>query len=290
MNELSLFTGAGGGVYGSKLLGWRTVGYVEWNPYCRRVIAQRIEDGIFDPAPIFGDIRAFIHRHTGWARRYRGRVDVITGGFPCQPFSVAGRGLGEDDSRNMWPATRRTIGIIRPRFAFLENVPGLITKPYFGTILGDLAALGYDAEWGVLGADDVGAPHRRKRLWIVASLANAGGRRCCAEDEWQDQFTRGAEAIGASALAHANGTRSKGQRVGPERRAAEKPWATVGCGSWWDRDPADDEAKSGMGRVAHGVAHRRERLEALGNGQVPRCMATAWRLLRERLSLTAPEP
>lgn len=166
MNELSLFSGAGGGLLGSKLLGWRTVGYVEFEDYCQRVIAQRIEDGLLDEAPIFSDVLAFVSE--GYAEGYQGLVDVVTAGFPCTPFSVAGKRAGADDPRNMWPATIAVIRQVRPRFAFLENVPGLISSGYFDTILGDLAEAGYDAEWCVLGADDVGAPHRRKRLWILA--------------------------------------------------------------------------------------------------------------------------
>ena len=397
MNELSLFTGGGGGVYAAKLLGWRTVGYVEWDRYCQRIIAQRIKDGIFDEAPIFGDIRSFIHRHTGWARSYRGRVDVITAGFPCQPFSVAGRRKGQDDSRNMWPATRRTIGIVRPRYAFLENVPGLIAHEYFGTILGDLATMGYDAEWCVLGADDAGAPHRRKRLWILATMANARSGRCCKQGQGQGQQPGRTEAIGASeAMAYADrrgwdaGSKPTGRKARLEAdRLCENGGASLadsdegrrertrkghagqsdtdpphgekpcGCGAWWDEDPADvgysemcgrdDEQPSGhrtrkkykkqaggpgctkasdvadpdsdeqhrgsgdvqvgrerskeeaqgdvprrnergaesrVGRVAHGLAHRGDRLRALGNGQVPAVAALAWRTLTGRLDTT----
>jgi len=87
MNELSLFTGAGGGLLGTKLLGWNPIGYVEWDDYCQRVIAQRIKDGFLPDAPIFGDIKTFID--SGCAELYRGVTDVISAGFPCQPFSVA---------------------------------------------------------------------------------------------------------------------------------------------------------------------------------------------------------
>ena len=145
MDELSLFSGAGGGLLGSKLLGWRCKGYVEFNEYCQKVIKQRIADGILDEAPIFGDIRTFINE--GYAESYKGMVDILTGGFPCQPFSVAGKGLGVDDPRNMWPATRDCISIIQPRFAFLENVPGILTHGYIQRIFGDLAELGYDCRW-----------------------------------------------------------------------------------------------------------------------------------------------
>ena len=172
MNELSLFTGAGGGVLGTKLLNWRTVGYVEWEPYCQKIIEQRIKDGFLDEAPIFGDIDHFIK--SGASKKYAGFVDVLTAGFPCQPFSVAGKKRGQDDERNKWPQTLQCIRDVRPRYALLENVPGLLNSGYFGEILTSLAQAGYNAEWTVLGADDVGAPHRRKRLWI---LAHAHGER-----------------------------------------------------------------------------------------------------------------
>ena len=172
MTELSLFTGAGGGLLGTKLLKWRTLGYVEYEDYCQRVIAQRIKDGLLDDAPIFGDIRAF--NDSGHAASYQGMVDVITAGFPCPAFSVAGKRKADADERNMWPETIRTIRIIRPRFCLLENVSGLLSvrgtdgRPYFGRVLGDLAESGYDARWRVLSAAECGAPHKRDRLWIVA--------------------------------------------------------------------------------------------------------------------------
>ncbi len=205
MNELSLFSGAGGGLLGTKLLGFQHIGYVEWNPYCQQIIAQRIKDGIFDEAPIFTDVREFVQ--SGVAREYRGFTDVVTAGFPCQPFSVAGKRKASDDDRNMWPATMEIIRQVRPANVFLENVSGLLsanetycqncgdinwklcefkeeskcgtceiamdgnaTRPfyYFGEILRDLAESGYDARWCVLGAGDLGAIHRRKRLWVYA--------------------------------------------------------------------------------------------------------------------------
>jgi site-specific DNA-cytosine methylase len=178
MRELSLFTGSGGGVLGSKILGWRTLGYVEKEKYCQEIIAQRIRDGIFDDAPIFTDIKLFVEQ--GFADAYRDCVDVVSAGFPCQPFSVAGKRKGADDERNLWPETMECIRRIRPIFAFLENVPGLLSSGYFGRILGDLAESGYDAEWTVLGADEVGANHRRKRLWILAYTRHgcSWGKKC----------------------------------------------------------------------------------------------------------------
>lgn len=175
MKELSLFTGAGGGVLGSRILGWEAVGYVEWDKYCQEVLAKRIEDGLLDEAPILGDIDEFIK--SGASKKYEGFVDVVTAGFPCQPFSVAGKQRGQDDERNKWPQTLQCIRDVRPRYALLENVPGLLNSGYFGEILSSLAEAGFDARWCVLGADDVGAPHRRKRLWILAYADSEGLER-----------------------------------------------------------------------------------------------------------------
>ena len=179
MRELSLFSGAGGGLLASKyFLGWKTIGYVEYEEYCQKVLKQRIKDGLLDAAPIFGDIRLFIEN--GYARAYQGMVDVVSAGFPCPAFSVAGKRLAGKDPRNMWPETKEVIRIVKPKYAFLENVPGLLSassevdelteRPisYFGTVLRDLAEIGYDAKWMCLSAKEVGALHKRDRLWIVA--------------------------------------------------------------------------------------------------------------------------
>lgn len=165
MRELSLFSGAGGGLLGTHLLGWTPIGYVEFNDYCQRVIRARINDGILPNAPIYGDIRTFIS--SGCAELYRGVTDIITGGFPCQPFSVAGKQAGANDPRNMWPATIECLRIIRPKYALLENVAGLVTSGYFGTILGDLAESGFCVRYRILSAAECGAPHKRDRLWII---------------------------------------------------------------------------------------------------------------------------
>lgn len=169
MNELSLYTGIGGGIWGSKILGHRIVGYVEWVEYCQEVIKSRIRDGYFDDAPIFGDIRAFIS--SGKVDEYAGLVDLISGGFPYQPFSEAGKKKAEKDPRNMWPQTIEVIRRIKPKFVFLENVPRLLRFPYFGTILEDLETAGYELERPLLlGSSNVGAEHKKQRLWIFAGL------------------------------------------------------------------------------------------------------------------------
>jgi DNA (cytosine-5)-methyltransferase 1 len=171
MRELSLFSGAGGGLLGTKLLGWSHVGYVEFNPYCQQVIAQRIADGHLDRAPIFTDVREFVQ--SGAAEQYRGIADVVTGGFPCQPFSVAGKQAGADDARNMWPATADIIRAVRPARILLENVPGLLQFDYAKSIFADLAEMGYVGRYGVISAADCGARHKRARLWIVGRLADS---------------------------------------------------------------------------------------------------------------------
>ena len=191
MNELSLFTGAGGGVLGTKLLGWRTVGYVEWDKYCQQVLAQRIQDGFLDEAPIFGDIDHFIE--SGAAKKYAGFVDVVTAGFPCQPFSVAGKKKGKDDERNKWPQTLQTIRDVRPRFALLENVPGLLNSGYFHEILGSLAESGFDVRWDCISAAAVGAPHRRDRLWILAKSQHPDPNGLGSHRE-EEYFLRGLES------------------------------------------------------------------------------------------------
>ena len=179
--ELSLFSGAGGGLLGTKLLGWKHCGYVEFNEYCQRVIRQRIDDGVLDDAPIFGDIRAFLDE--GYADSYKGMVDVVTGGFPCQPFSVAGKKKGEDDSRNMWPETLAVLRAVRPRYALLENVPGLLAHPYARRIFGDLAESGFDVKWRVLSAAECGAPHKRDRIWIYCHANGEGEPAKSIHDE-----------------------------------------------------------------------------------------------------------
>ena len=146
------------------MLGWKPVVYVEKEPYCQDIIKARIRDGIFTDAPIHDDVDTFD------AKPYRGKVDIVTGGFPCQSFSVAGKRLAQNDERNKWPETIRIIREAEPEWAFLENVNGLLagSHGYFGVILSDLLKSGYAVRWHVIGASHVGAPHRRLRLWIVA--------------------------------------------------------------------------------------------------------------------------
>lgn len=171
--EIALFAGSGGGILGSRLLGWRTICAVEKDADCRNVLLQRQRDAALEPFPIWDDVRTFTKRnnnvrHFVKALRRLAPWLVISAVFPCQPWSNAGKREGADDDRNMWPDTIRIIREIRPAFVLLENVPGLLTSGYFGTITGDLAACGYDCRWRIVSASELGAPHQRDRLWIVA--------------------------------------------------------------------------------------------------------------------------
>lgn len=166
MNELALFAGVGGGILGGKLLGWRIVCAVEIDPYAASVLVARQNDGSLEPFPIWDDIRTFD------GHPWRGIVDVVSGGFPCQDISAAGKGAGIDGERSgLWREMSRIIREVRPRYVLVENSP-MLTARGLGIVLGDLAEMGYDARWGVLGAVEVGAPHKRERIWIVASNAN----------------------------------------------------------------------------------------------------------------------
>lgn len=162
LNELHLFAGAGGGILGGILLGHTIVCAVEIEPYCRKVLLQRQRDGILPKFPIWDDVRTFD------GKPWRGLVDVVCGGFPCQDISAAGRGAGIDGERSgLWGEFARIIREVEPRFVFVENSPLLCSRG-LGRVLGDMAAMGYDARWGVLGAGDVGLAHKRDRIWILA--------------------------------------------------------------------------------------------------------------------------
>lgn len=162
MNELALFAGAGGGILGGKLLGWRTVCAVELDAYCRRVLLARQRDGFLPRFPIWDDVQTFD------GRPWRGSVDVVSGGFPCVDISSAGKKQGiKGRESGLWREMARIIGEIRPAYAFVENSP-MLTHRGLDRVVGDLAAMGYGARWGVVGAIHAKAPHRRERIWIVA--------------------------------------------------------------------------------------------------------------------------
>ena len=264
----SLFAGIGGIDLGLERAGWECRFQVEWDPFCQRVLAEHWPD-----VPRYGDIHdvhgpgahlpdaddghepADDEVPAGRARTgIRGtarcpdclpEVDLLAGGFPCQPFSVAGRRAGMDDDRWLWPEFARTIRELRPRYVLVENVPGLLVGGGMGAVLGDLATLGYDAEWESIPAAAVGAPHLRYRVWIVAYAdeprPQGHGRLDCERDG------AGERPAGASSPA---------------------------LDGWWRTEPD-------VGRVAHGVPARVDRLRSLGNAVVPQVVEWIGRRLYE---------
>ena len=247
MNVLSLFTGAGGGelAFQHLLTGFRTVGYVEFENYCQKVLLQRIKDGFLDAAPIFGDIRAFISE--GYAEAYRGMVDVVTGGFPCTDISLAkqnAKGI-EGTESSLWSEMATAIDIIQPGYVFVENSPALIFRGV-GKVLGDLSRMGFYARWGCLGAFTTGHCSNGKRFWLVASKTMFGRpfeikvpfEKSSAMASSQRQFAR---AISAT--------------ISEEEHSAVRRDFDL-CSRWVDR------------------------LKAIGNGQVPVVAALAWEILK----------
>jgi DNA (cytosine-5)-methyltransferase 1 len=158
----SLFAGIGGMDLGLERAGFKTLWQVEINDFCRQILEQHFPD-----AERFADIH-----HCGLSNLKR--VDLISGGFSCQPHSVAGKQLGRADERWIWPEFKRIVRALRPDYVLLENVPGLLDSG-FGEVLGDLAEIGYDAEWACIPASALGAPHSRERL--IAIAYSAGIRR-----------------------------------------------------------------------------------------------------------------
>lgn len=307
MNELALFAGIGGGILGGMLCGFTTVCAVEIEPYCREVLLQRQRDGILPWFPIWDNVQTFN------GKQWRGVVDIISAGFPCQPFSVAGKQKADLDERNMWPDTLRIIGEVRPEWCLLENVPGLLAgHGYYGEILRGLAEIGYSARWGCLSASTVGAPHKRERLWIVAhaecmvretGTKEQGIIRGMFEDgQTCSEFGRPGETLPdtetaerkfswasrtgwdglanlcSSEISHSDEAglqRHGGQHSERECACQRTPWAC--CLSHEERRLTE----SGIRRISNGIPRRVDRLKAVGNAQVPAVATTAWQILSE---------
>ena len=236
LNELALFAGAGGGILGGKLLGWRTVCAVEINPYCAGVLVRRQNEGYLDPFPVWDDVCSFD------GKPWRGIVDVVSGGFPCVDISPVGkkRGIAGKHS-GLWKEMARIIGEVQPRYAFVEN-SGRLVRDGLSVVLADLACLGYDARWGVVGASDAGADHNRKRTWIVANA------QWCTEQD--------------------DARRRESKRVG---------WAVQPVP--WDRPWK--RALHELRGMDDGLAHHVDRTDAIRNGQVPAVVRLAWNIIKE---------
>jgi DNA (cytosine-5)-methyltransferase 1 len=293
---LDLFSGIGGFSLGlERSGGFQTVAFCEIEPYCRAVLKKHWPD-----VPCYDDVRtltaarlaadgiiapvddaecshgaswgngsaskfqaggerqtAFVGGSGQYCHVWSG-IDAICGGFPCQDISVAGKGAGIEGERSgLWSEYARIIGEVRPRIVIVENVAAMLGRG-LSRVLGDLATLGFDAEWHCIPASAVGAPHRRDRLWIVA-YADAGGhersRGILSENinaSRGPDSRNGGEDVADTARKHVNGTGIAGPRWGQEPPNRD----------WWFIEP-------NVGRVAHGVPTRVDRLRSLGNAVVP---------------------
>ena len=279
----SLFAGIGGFDLGLKRAGMQCRWQVEIDPYAQAVLRKHWPNVIR-----WEDVRTFPPQGD-W------HVDVICGGFPCQDISVAGKGAGLAGSRSgLWYEFARIIGELRPRYVVVENVAALLTRG-MDAVLGTLSTLGYDAEWHVIPASAVGAPHRRERVWIVA-IRNTDSERevgdCISDAKHGRAVSQEArrEPVGVGGSPHVSDAKGVSGRArlcegGPQQdwdqpcdRCGDVPDAqhrgrqgrdTQGHGSgaalssgWWESEP-------NVGRVAHGVPSRVDRLRCLGNAVVP---------------------
>lgn len=288
MNVLSLFSGIGGLELGLERAGMTTVGQVERDPYCLRVLAKH-----WPEVPRHDDVTTAVD---WWRSEPRPTVHVVCGGFPCQPVSLAGRGLAQADDRWLWPAMWAVIRDLRPRFAILENVPGLLGRG-MGDVFADLAEGGYDSVWGCVSASSVGAPHRRDRVFVVAhphgdarwlqpiTEPRSSGRTVPGDDgaprlmadadlerpeRARPTARQGAGAEPPRRSPHVADT-DRSRQLQP-RRIFSQERRRLSDSGWWSAEPD-------VGRVAHGIPNRVDRLRALGNAVVPQVAEHIGRLV-----------
>ena len=249
MNELALFAGDGGGILGGRLLGWTCVGAIELDEYRRRVLMARQDDGCLEPFPVWDDVRTFD------GEPWCGLVDVLTAGFPCQDVTIAGKGGGVANGARsgLWREVARIGRQVRAPYVLLENGP-LLTSRGLDLVLGDLASMGYDAEWGMFSAAGVGAPHRRKRIWVLAYSPGILRERLQVQPELRPQVQRAQEG-----------------------HAPEPPPL---CS--WSRGSG---ALVHFPRMDDGVANRLDAVAATGDGQLPAVVVEAWTVLSGRICL-----
>jgi DNA (cytosine-5)-methyltransferase 1 len=265
----SLFSGIGGIDLGLERAGMEIAWQCESDPYARKVLAKHWPD-----IPCYPDVRTLPDDIE--------RVDLVCGGFPCQPVSHAGARRGTDDERWLWPAFARCVRLVRPRLVLLENVPGLFTLG-FGEVAADLAALGYDTEWTCIPAAAVGAPHLRWRIFVVAHAHGEG------ESEQSVDALEGQGIMVQGPVAHTQ-RGSTQLRRGPGELAST-PGDAQGKGHQWQRgwDAVRDcgqvenaghwLTEPDVGRVAHGIPARMDRLRCLGNAVVPQVAELVGRMI-----------
>jgi site-specific DNA-cytosine methylase len=251
-NIISFCTGYGGIELGLRRAGVdvRTVVNVEIEAFCCANLEAKIEEGLMDDAPIYTDLKTFP------AEIFRGKIHGLIGGYPCQPFSSAGKRKGEKDPRHLWPYIRSHVRAVRPLWCFFENVRGHTTMGLW-RVLSDLEEDGYRTEWGLYSAEETGAPHQRIRCFILAHTASREPR--------QSQARNGGQDIGGGS----EDTRWPA-RPGEEQYEWEEPRVT--------------EAQSELGGAVDGLTHRVDRLRLLGNGVVPQTAELAWKTLWRKMN------
>ena len=262
MNVLDLFSGIGGFSLGLERAGMKTVAFCEVDKKCQQVLKKH-----WPGVPIFDDVT------TLKGEDIEETVDVICGGFPCQDISLAGKGAGLEGERSgLWTEFHRLIKEIKPKYAIIENVSALRSRG-LDQVLREISEIGYDAEWHCITAASIGAPHRRDRVWIVAyprdskrrdSITGSLGRDGERKLEERIRTSETTETTGSrqtsESMAYANSKRLERQREISSRISEElkDPSYT----RWWKIEPS-------VGRVAHGVSGRVDRLKQLGNAVVP---------------------
>lgn len=270
-NVLSVCSGYGGLDLGVELAtggATRVVCHVEREAFAAAILAARMAEEAVAPAPIWSDLRTFD------GGPWRGVVDLITGGYPCQPFSHAGKRLGEQDERHLWPDIACLIGEVEPGIVFFENVAGHLTLG-FDAVRADLECLGYRVAAGLFSAAEVGASHRRERLFILG-VAYSERKRGCGGSAWCKNATAAQAASGSVAdFSHDHGRRGVKRDeldLFPPGPGERDRWAAIIAGRP-DLAPATQRELRG---VADGRASRLDRLRALGNGVVPLVAAYAF--------------
>lgn len=250
--HLDLFSGIGGFALAAASAGFKTIGFSEIEPYACKVLKQNWPD-----VPNYGDIR-----------NVRGvRADLITGGFPCQPFSLAGKRGGATDDRHLWPEMLRVIGETRPTWVLGENVPGIISME-LDRVLSDLESLGYACWPLTVPACAVDARHRRDRLWVMAYAASERERK---PTDAPDAITNGRQARMESGNGSEPLADAKSKQTGRIQQPALPAYA--GANGNRARTPAAWPTEPELGRVADGIPNRPHRLKGLGNAIVPQVAA-----------------
>lgn len=258
MNVLDLFSGIGGFSLGLERAGMRTVAFCEIDPYCRKVLRKHWPD-----VPIHEDVRRLD------ASAITNPVDLVCGGFPCQPFSLAGKRCGEADDRHLWPEMLRIVQVFQPSWVIGENVVGLISMG-LDQVLSDLEGIGYACQAFVIPAVAVDASHRRDRVWVVAHTN--GNRRQRAGEVWKGRPCT-SRLCKAFPNADSAGWEKQHTSAIPENKGLGN-WASSPRWCPWPVEP-------GVGRVVDGIPHRVDRLRALGNAVVPQVVEVIGRTIME---------